>query len=99
MNTYRWIALASLLSAMGCTHSFVNKEPQANIIGIPDSATAVQATNGVYGQLRNYNVHVFPWLGVSEIASDEADKGSTPTDASFFLDLKNYTATPFSQGT
>lgn len=99
MNTYRWIAFASLLTAMSCTHSFVNKEPQANIIGIPDSATAVQATNGVYGQLRNWNVHVFAWLGITEIASDEADKGSTPTDASFFLDLKHYTATPSSQGT
>jgi starch-binding outer membrane protein, SusD/RagB family len=82
-----------------CTKKFVDKQPQANIIGIPDSATAVQATNGIYGQLRNWTVHVFAWLGITEIASDDADKGSTPTDASFFLDLKNYTITPSSQGT
>src|SRR5882757_1946199 len=88
-----------LLLIASCTHNFVDKQPQANIIGIPDSTTAVQATNGIYGELRAYNVHVFPWLGVTQIASDEADKGSTPTDASFFLDLKNYTATPSSQGT
>jgi len=94
------LALFALMAAlfMSCTKNFVDKQPQANIIGIPDSATAVQATNGVYAQLRAYNVHVFPWLGVSEIASDESDKGSLPTDASFFLELKNYTVTPTSQG-
>ncbi|HEY4338206.1 MAG TPA: RagB/SusD family nutrient uptake outer membrane protein [Puia sp.] len=90
--------LVIIIFATACTRSFVDKQPQANIIGIPDSATAVQATNGVYAQLRAYNVHVFPWLGISEIASDEADKGSLPTDASFFLELKNYTVTPTSQG-
>jgi hypothetical protein len=91
--------LAILFIAASCTRSFVTKQPQANIVGIPDSTTAIQATNGIYAQLRSYNVHVFPWLGITDIASDEADKGSTPTDASFFLDLKNYTATPSSQGT
>ena len=88
-----------LFIIFSCTHSFVDKQPQANIIGIPDSTTAVQATNGIYGQLRNWSVHVFAWLGITEIASDEADKGSTPPDASYFLDLKSYTATPSSQGT
>jgi hypothetical protein len=99
MTINRWIVMMGLPLALSCTHGFVSKEPQANIVGIPDSATAVQATNGVYGQLRAYNVHVFPWLGVTEISSDEAEKGSLPTDASFFLELKNYTVTPTSQGT
>jgi hypothetical protein len=93
------ISLVALGFIGSCTHSFVDKQPQANIIGIPDSATAIQATNGIYGLLRSYNVHVFPWIAITDIASDEADKGSTPTDASFMLDLKNYTATPASQGT
>lgn len=83
---------------VSCTRKFVDKQPQANIIGIPDSATAVQATNGVYGQLRNWSVVAFSWLGVTEIASDEADKGSTVTDGSFFTDLKNYTVTSTSPG-
>lgn len=81
-----------------CTKKFVDKAPQGSITSLGDSATAVQATNGVYGMLRSWPVHVFAWLGITEIASDEADKGSTPTDASFFLDLKNYTITPSSQG-
>src|SRR5882724_9167315 len=99
-KNFAYFPAALLLSLIcSCTRDFVNKQPQANIIGIPDSATAVQATNGIYGQLRNWSVHVFAWLGITEIASDESDKGSTPTDASFFLDLKNYTITPSSQGT
>lgn len=91
------LATAALVNS--CTHGFIDKQPQANIIGIPDSSTAVQATNGVYAQLRNWSMIAFSFIGVTEISSDEADKGSTPTDGSFFLDMKNYTATPTSPGT
>jgi hypothetical protein len=81
-----------------CTKGFVDKAPQGSITTVGDSATAVQVTNGIYGILRSWPIHVFAWLGITEIASDEADKGSTPTDASFFLDLKNYTVSAGSQG-
>jgi hypothetical protein len=97
----KYTTMAALLLICGvysCTKDFVNKQPQANIIGIPDSATAVQATNGIYAILRAYNVHVIPWLGITDIASDEAEKGSFATDVSYYLDLKNYTITPSSQG-
>lgn len=90
------LVTAVLINA--CTHGFIDKQPQANIIGIPDSSTAVQATNGIYAQLRNWSMVGFSLIGVTEIASDEADKGSTPTDGSFFLDLKNYTASATSPG-
>ena len=76
MKTVRLLLIFSAVSLTACTHNFVDKQPQANIIGIPDSTTAVQATNGIYAILRSYNVHVFPWLGVSSISSDDADKGS-----------------------
>jgi len=88
----------SVCAIYACTKGFVDKAPQGSITSLGDSATAVQATNGVYGILRTWPIHVFAWLGITEMASDEADKGSTPTDASFFLDLKNYTVTPSSQG-
>ena len=91
-------AIASVCVIYSCTKKFVDKAPQGSITSVSDSATAVQATNGVYGILRSWPVHVFAWLGITEIASDEADKGSTSTDASFFLDLKNYTVSAGSQG-
>lgn len=33
-----------------------------------------------YAELRSYGAHVFPYIGAFEIASDNADKGSTPED-------------------
>jgi hypothetical protein len=60
-----------------------------NFFQTPDQA--VQATNATYSQLRNFSVHVFSWLGVTEIASDDATKGSVPDDASFLLELDRRT--------
>ena len=33
-----------------------------------------------YAKLRSWGAHVFPYIGAFEIASDNADKGSTPED-------------------
>jgi SusD family/Starch-binding associating with outer membrane len=50
---------------------------------------AIQATNATYAMLREWRVHVFSWIGLTDIASDDATKGSVPADASFLLDLDN----------
>lgn len=50
-----------------------------NFFQTPDQA--VQATNATYSQLRAWEVHVFSWLGLTDIISDDATKGSTPGDA------------------
>jgi hypothetical protein len=55
----------------------------------PDQA--IQATNATYSLLRDGQVHVFAWLGMTDIASDDATKGSTPGDAGFLLDMDNLT--------
>jgi hypothetical protein len=50
---------------------------------------AIQATNATYNQLREWQVHVFSFLGMTDIASDDATKGSTPADAPHLLELDN----------
>ncbi len=83
----------------GCD-SFLDTEP----LGEPTSETffdtptqATQATNATYGMLRNWSTHVFAYLGVTDIVSDDADKGSTPADASFLLEMDNLNFTPSNQ--
>jgi hypothetical protein len=76
----------------GC--DFLDKDPKGqltseNFFTTPDHA--VQATNATYSMLRDWQVHVFAWLGVTSIASDNATKGSTPSDASFLLEMDNLT--------
>ena len=50
-----------------------------NFFSTPEQA--VQATNATYSMLRDWTVHVFSWLGLTDIISDDATKGSTPGDA------------------
>ncbi|TAE48154.1 MAG: RagB/SusD family nutrient uptake outer membrane protein [Bacteroidetes bacterium] len=89
-------ALSALLLA-GCSDRFLDKEP----LGVLSSETffqteehAVWATNAVYEHLRSWEVHVFSYVGLTDIISDDADKGSTPTDANFLSEIDNFTFDP-----
>jgi hypothetical protein len=55
---------------------------------------AIQATNATYSALREWRVHVFSWIGLTDIASDDATKGSVPADAGFLLDIDNLNFDP-----
>ena len=55
---------------------------------------AIQATNASYNMLREWRVHVFSWIGLTDSASDAATKGSVPADASFLLELDNLNFDP-----
>lgn len=72
----------------------LDREPQgvfslANFFETEDHA--ILATNAVYNQLRNWEVHVFSYIGLTDIASDDADKGSFPADAFFLQELDDFT--------
>ncbi len=89
------LVLAGGLALSGC--DFLEKSPKGELTSdnfFEDQQSAVQATNATYSVLRDWQVHVFSWLGVTEIASDDATKGSTPSDASFLLELQNKTFGP-----
>ncbi|NBB72965.1 MAG: RagB/SusD family nutrient uptake outer membrane protein [Bacteroidetes bacterium] len=75
----------------GCD-SFLEKEPLGELSTesfFQDEDDAVAATNATYSVLRSFSVHVFAWLGATDIASDHTTKGSTPSDASFLLAFDN----------
>jgi hypothetical protein len=59
---------------------------------------AIQATNATYSRLRHWEVHVFSWIGLMDIASDDATKGSEPGDAQFLGDLDNLNFDPGNLG-
>ena len=89
------LVLVGGIALSGC--DFLEKSPKGeltsgNYFQTPEHA--VQATNATYSQLRNFNVHVFSWLGMTEIASDDATKGSTQNDAAFLLELDRRTFGP-----
>lgn len=50
----------------------------ADFLNDPNNAT--QLVNGVYNKQLDYNMYSFSWIGMTSITSDDADKGSTPSD-------------------
>ncbi|MGZ2370664.1 RagB/SusD family nutrient uptake outer membrane protein [Ancylomarina sp. YFZ004] len=58
--------------------SQVNQTPE-DYFSSSDNAASELATS-VYSNLQSWDEHVFPWIGVSSITSDDADKGSDPGD-------------------
>src|SRR6266498_912869 len=88
-----WIIVA--LSLVGC--DFLSTEPKGELTTgsfFKTSDQAIAATNATYNMLREWQVHVFSWLGLTDIASDDATKGSTPGDAGFLGDLDNLVFDP-----
>lgn len=61
----------------------LNVEPNDSLTELDflnNPANAVQLVNGVYNKQLDYNMYSFSWIGITSITSDDADKGSTPTD-------------------
>lgn len=54
---------------------------------------AVQSVNAVYAQLRTWETHVFSYIGMTDIVSDDADKGSFPSDGFFLQEVDDFTHT------
>lgn len=94
----RIFTLSLCLAAMGgmvsCGEDFLEKAPKGELTSdnfFKDANQAEQAVNAIYAHLRNFNVHVFSYIGITDIASDDADKGSVPGDAGFLQDINDFT--------
>ena len=66
---------------VSCNEDYLDVEPRADIAFV-DSGTTVtpeQMVTGVYGRFTGFS-YAFSYLGITEIISDNADKGSAPAD-------------------
>jgi starch-binding outer membrane protein, SusD/RagB family len=88
---------ALLMGTQSCGDDFLDKRPQGEEV-TPDFFSspegALKATNAIYWQLRQWPTHVFAFIGITSVTSDNADKGSDPGDAPFMGELDNFTFTP-----
>lgn len=91
------LLLAAGFVMQGCTKDFLDV-PSQEIIEADDSNEIYEPetfVNGIYGMFTDFN-YGFAYLGITEILSDNADKGSSPTDTGTdkdLLDNLTYTAT------
>ncbi|MFT3932577.1 MAG: RagB/SusD family nutrient uptake outer membrane protein [Chitinophagaceae bacterium] len=80
----------------GCKKSFLDQEKQGAQPAVTlwqTSADATNAVNAIYGNLRSWNNVAFAPICVESVPSDDAEKGSVPTDATFINNYDNFTVT------
>lgn len=86
------LIFVSFLSA--CNSEFLEKKPLGQLTSdnfFQTEQHAIWATNAVYNHMRDWDVHVFSYIALTDVISDDADKGSTPNDASFLNEIDNFT--------
>lgn len=91
------ILFATGLLMMGCADDFLDVPSQERVEAEHSGENYHPETlvNGVYGMFTDWN-YGFAFLGISEIISDNANKGSSPTDTGTdkdILDALTYTST------
>ena len=89
------------LSSQSCRNDFLDVKPTEAISTddlslLNNDAGAESFVSAIYGKYLDWNISSFSWVGITTIASDEADKGSSPGDTGGdkdLLDALNFTAT------
>jgi starch-binding outer membrane protein, SusD/RagB family len=102
-SVLQYVLLSTLLSVfvVSCSDDFLDIAVQGGVTTQSDPALAQKLVTGVYNSLLqgdswgNGDVHGFAFISVTSIMSDDADKGSTPTDQAVPVgDIDNFTLTP-----
>ncbi len=83
----------------GCKKNFLDRQPlgQYTTDNYPygtGSGPYDQYVFAAYASLRTWQTSVFGYIGAVSIRSDDADKGSTPADASTQIEMDNFPVTP-----
>ncbi|MFW0717228.1 RagB/SusD family nutrient uptake outer membrane protein [Pedobacter sp. N23S346] len=89
-------ALGAMLFTASCKKDFLNVPPQAQQPSVTfwqNQDDALKGVNAIYANLRSWNNVAFNAIAIESTGSDEADKGSTPTDATFFNLYDQFTVT------
>jgi hypothetical protein len=86
---------------LSCSDEFLDVDVQGGVSTTSDPNLAQKLVTGVYNSLLqgdswgNGDVHGFAFISASSIMSDDADKGSTPSDQAVPVgDMDNFTLTP-----
>ncbi|MDP4290852.1 MAG: RagB/SusD family nutrient uptake outer membrane protein [Bacteroidota bacterium] len=85
-----------LIAGQSCKKSFLNvplQNQQPAVAFFQNAADATKAVNAMYANLREWTNIAFAPIAVESLGSDDAEKGSSPNDASFMNDFDNFTAT------
>ena len=94
------LLLAGVVLVTSC-NEVLDRTPQAEYTlenFFQTEEQAVQSVNAVYNQLRQWQTHVFAFIGMTDIVSDDSDKGSLPSDGFFLQEIDDFTLTATNNG-
>jgi len=77
------VVCISILTLNSCKKDFLEEEPRVQTIDdyfTTSNQAAREMVNAIYNKLYDWNVHSFPFIGMTEIAGDNTSKGSDPGD-------------------
>lgn len=97
MQTFKLIIFMQIAWVITGCEDFLEVRPEGTLptTGIDYSKTenTFKPVSAAYASMRTYGAHVFPYIGMLEIASDDADKGSTPDDNPTMKEIDNLSFT------
>ena len=99
-STLYILSLFCVLTGVACT-DVIDRTPQGEYTlenFFQTEEQAVQSVNATYNQLRQWQTHVFSYIGMTDIVSDDADKGSIPSDGFFLQEIDDFTLTSTNVG-
>jgi starch-binding outer membrane protein, SusD/RagB family len=85
-----------IFMAISCSDTFLNVPPQGQQPSEQfwkDEADATKAMNSIYANLRVWQQVAFAPIAIESLGSDDTEKGSSPSDATFLNNFDNFTAT------
>lgn len=89
------ILLLALISVQSCKKSFLDVTAKGTVASTQfwkSQADATSAVDAMYANLHTWNNIAFAPIAVESMGSDDVDKGSSPTDASYMNDFHFFTA-------
>jgi starch-binding outer membrane protein, SusD/RagB family len=89
-----YLYMIALLGITSCTDDFLDRKPKGNLTVdtfFENQDHAIQSVNAIYAQFRSWEFCGLPYLGATDIISDDADKGSTPNDGFFLKEVDDFT--------
>lgn len=77
-----------------CSEDFLDRKPLGRYtIDTYPAGGLTEYTYGMYSMLRQWDIHVWPYIGIFCITSDDSDKGSYPDDNPEMSTLDEFTFT------
>ena len=95
------LSLTAIFAEISCKESFLDVPVQGQGTTATDPNIAQNLVNGVYNSLlsgeafgNEGDIHGISFISATNIISDDAEKGSTPSDQPGIGDIDNFTVTP-----